>query len=180
MLDLFHTAYVGLGAYPNEYQNYLSDNAGYELYEKIHGERIVASFGGNLYDGEITDRYYRTTKKEYMRILSDHPFLFLKHAILNTLIGYTCGYLNLNFKKINYISASLGLLVVIFLIISKNYFLFLAIGATLCTYTLYYPPIPAYMFGAYLLNVFSYLKIIEYLFTINLIKNKKLVRFYLH
>jgi hypothetical protein len=159
----FHTTYVGLGAYPNEHQNYLSDKAGYELYEEIHGERIVATRGGNLYESVITDRYNSTTKKEYIRIMSDDPFLVLKHAVLNTLIGYTYGYMNVNLKEINYISAFLGLLLVIFLIISKNYFLFLAIGATLCTYTLYYPPIPSYMFGAYILNVFSFLKIIEYL-----------------
>ena len=159
--SLWHTVYVGIGAYENEYQNLLSDEAGYSLYKQKTGEALNASFGGNFYRNEVIKRYDLVCKSEVLRIFNENPLLFFKNAILNTFIGFSFGYLNTQNYIINYIFFLFGVIIFIFLIKYKYYLYLVAILSSICTFTLFYPPIPAYMYGAYLINVFVYINIIS-------------------
>ncbi|QMU64042.1 MAG: hypothetical protein GKR88_06875 [Flavobacteriaceae bacterium] len=153
--NVWHTVYAGLGAYQNEYGIKLSDKAPYNLYERITGEKLVASVGGNYYEEEVIDKYTVITKEEVIKIFKENPYIFIKNAFINTLQGFSFGYFNRNIDYINYFISFIGFIFLVFLYYNKLYTWIIFILFTVGTFTIYYPPIPAYMFGNYLPIVLS-------------------------
>ena len=49
--SFWHSAYIGIGAYPNPYVDRFSDNAGYELFEAERGIQLNKNIEGNYYYG---------------------------------------------------------------------------------------------------------------------------------
>ena len=151
--NIWHTVYAGIGAYENEYGIKLSDKDAYDLYEKETGEKLNASVGGNYYEEIIIDKYSEITKKESLVIIKNKPLMLIKNAILNTLQGYSIGYINKGGDMLNYIIALSGVLYFIYLVYFKKYIWVLMIGLSVGNFTLFYPPIQSYMYGSYLLII---------------------------
>ncbi|MDY7394199.1 hypothetical protein UMM65_03020 [Aureibaculum sp. 2210JD6-5] len=151
--NIWHTIYTGLGAYTNSYNIKLNDNTTYKLYENKTGKKLNASIGGNYYNNDIINEYTEITKSETLKIFNKSPMLFIKNAIVNTLQGFSIGYINKAGDNINYIISFTGFLLACLLLYFKKYLWFLMIGLSIGSFTLYYPPIQAYMYGAYLLMI---------------------------
>ena len=159
----WHTAYVGIGAYSNKYNIELSDNSGYKFYKDITG-KVVNS--GNIMVKEIKEDYYNHLKERLIEIVKEFPMMFVKNAIFNTIQAYSIGYSHsLNKKygnKLIYLSLFIGIMMISFLIYTKQYIIFLAIGFSTGSFTIYYPPILTYMYGNFILLVVGFIGIIEY------------------
>lgn len=154
--NFWHTVFVGFGAYDNKYDIYLGDDRAYQLYENEMGEKLNVFVGGNYYEEEVIEQYTEIAKRESLLIIRDNPFLILKNAAVNTLEGYSIGYVNRG-DWLNYLIALSGLAFVVLLIYYKMYIWFLMIGFSLGAFTLYYPPIGSYMYGVYLVSVMVFI-----------------------
>jgi hypothetical protein len=149
----WHTAYIGVGAYPNSHMTGLSDVNGYALFEEKTGSPLNASLGGNLYDESVMAQYGEIARDGYLSILrSDWPSL-MGNAVLNALQGFTIGYLVGKPYWVHLVMAATGFAVLAFLLVSRQFLLVALTVLTTLPFTLYFPPIPAYMYGAYLLLV---------------------------
>jgi hypothetical protein len=144
--------YIGVGAYPNPYGIQLSDDSGYQLYEMRFGETLSASLGGNLYLPEVYKTYRVLTKEVVLKQVQERPLLYLRNAVTNFAAAFSSGYINRAPSYVNYLSALLGVLL-LWLLLRRDRYIVLAIALISATYCLYYPPIPAYMYGNYLLLV---------------------------
>jgi len=157
----WHTMYVGLGAYDNPYGVILNDNAGYKLFD----EKTVISNKTNAkitnYDNfERRERYDDTLKKEYLAILKESPMLLLVNAVKNTLGGYSFGYF-VGSPLIQNMAIIFGGIFALLLLLFRQYVWFLAIGLSLISFTWFYPPIPAYMYGSYLIIIVSFIQVLS-------------------
>lgn len=157
----WHTAYIGIGAYPNEYVEAFNDNVGYALYEEKTGVPLNASLGGNLYDAAVANRYAEITRAEYFSILERDWPRVLRNVVLNTLQGFSPGYLTGQPYWVHLLFAAGGLVVVAALAWSRQFMLILLIGMSVGTFTIFCPPIPAYMYGAYALLVYGFIRVLE-------------------
>lgn len=155
--NFFHTAYVGLGAYENPWDINLSDNDGYDLYFDKTGDVLNASFGGNYFDDIVITHYSQITKDAYLDHFFENPLLIFRNALLNTIQGFSLGYYNHFFVIIT--SLTLGLSHIILLLYYRQWKIIILILATIGTIVPYYPPIPAYIFGNYLILTFSFYKL---------------------
>ena len=154
----WHTMYVGVGAYSNPYNIKLDDNEGYKYYKEQTG-KIVNS--GNIMKTDIKDDYYKVLKKRYFEILKENPIMIVKHLLLNVAESYSVGY-KVGNPRIIYASAFIGVIMMLLLLYTKQYMLFLAIGFAAGSFTPYFPPIGAYMYGSYILIVIGFIGIVDY------------------
>lgn len=144
--------YVGIAAYPNPYMNTLSDKAVYTLYKARTDLDYKYGDSEPAQEQRLTD----VLQREVQTIWATSPLLFARHAVLNILLAFSTGYVT-GGGPLNYGQALLGLLVLIGMLIARQYAIVLAVLATVGTFVLYYPPIPAYMYGAYLLLIMGFL-----------------------
>lgn len=154
----WHTMYVGVGAYENKYKIKLSDEEGYKYYKEQTGRGVNS---GNIMVSDIKEDYYKVLKKRYFEILEESPMMIIKHLVLNVAQSYSIGY-KVGNPKIIYTSAFIGIIMMLLLLYTKQYILFLAIGFTGGSFTPYYPPIGAYMYGSYILIVIGFIGIVDY------------------
>ena len=159
----WHTVFIGVGAYPNPYPylQTLSDNTGMDLFRTEKDSTISSSLEGKfVYDSSIQDAYLSFAREKYISILKERPLLLLRNAVLNFFQGYSAGHVsNFSFWLNVLISAS-GAVVFFFLLLRKEYFYLMAIGLSHISFSPFYPPIPVYMFGTYLLLVYAISKAI--------------------
>jgi hypothetical protein len=147
--------YVGLGAYGGFGVPSLSDNVSYDLFLLKTGQTIHTSIPGYSWnDKSVRIEFYKIIKKEYISLVCDKPFLVARNSIFNVLQGAGFGH-RPYIMWINIISSIVGLFIFLIIILTKNNFIFIALLATQCGYSLYFPPIPAYNFGMYILNIFA-------------------------
>lgn len=149
--NIWHTAYVGTGAYQNPYGVKLNDEDGFKLYEKAFGTKLSGATGGNVYDPETYRRYRMLGKKTVIAQFSESPLLYLKNALANTLGAYGLGYVSGKPDGLNYLLAFLGAFMFVFLVFSKQWIILISVGLLSVSFTPYYPPLPAYMYGNYAL-----------------------------
>ncbi len=162
----WHTVYVGLGAYPNETVEELSDNTGYALYEKVTGVRLNASIGGNYYDSKTIKRYTQISKDAAIKYCMEHSLNCIRNAALNTLQGFTIGYMTDKPYWLHLSMSFAGLLVIILLLISRQWLLIMSILMSLGTFVPFFPPIPAYMYGTYILLIYGLFRISDWVLTV--------------
>ncbi len=151
--NIWHTAYIGVGAYSNPFNMELSDNEGPKLFKKVTGDDLSFSIGGNVYESKVMEKYKSVTKKQFQNQLLSNPGLYLKNAVVNTFLAFSPGYIGGNINIINYFLSFIGFLVFLLFIKYKQWYYLSGILLLSASYTLYYPPIPAYMFGNYLLII---------------------------
>ena len=147
----WHTAYVGIGAYPNNAGIELSDESGYQLFKNKTDIKIDTTPPvGNYYDASVRMQYYQVLKQRLIEYANEHPFELGRNALLNIgqsfSVGYPVGHLGLA-----YVSSITGLIIMLILIQRQMYARFLMLFTGVAGFVTYYPPIPAYMFGNYLL-----------------------------
>jgi len=165
----WHTMYVGIGAYDNKYNINLDDGDGYKYYESQTAKIVNSS---NIMNSDIKKNYYKVLKNRYIDILNENPTMLFKNAILNIFESYSIGY-KVGSKNIIYFSAITGLFMIVLLLYTKQYILFFAIGFSGGSFSLYFPPIGAYMYGSYILIVLSVIGIIDFFILKRGKKNEK-------
>ncbi len=165
----WHTMYIGIGAYTNSYNITLSDNQAYKFFYNKTG-KVMNSF--NVTDKSLHEEYYAIMEKEYFAIVKSDPMMIIKNATLNVLQSYSFGYKVGNIKIV-YLSIFIGMIIVTSLLYFRQYILFFAIGLAGGTFTLYYPPIPVYMFGSYILIVFAIINIFHSIKNLRIKNNVK-------
>jgi hypothetical protein len=173
------TMFVGVGAYKNDHVLRLSDNEGYDHFEKVTGIPINASFNGNYYEEDIQEQFYSVFKKSFLQILKNSPFLLLKNSLVNIFQGYSIGYINGQPDWINYLISASGFVFFIFLIAYRQFLIVLLILLNNVGFSPYYPPIQAYMYGAYPLLVIGSLAIIAKRFNLSKIPNYFFIPIYI-
>lgn len=147
----WHTAYVGLGAYPNAGGIELSDESGYSRYKELSGTQInTVPPDGNYYDTTVRSAYYDALRKELIGYAAQHPGELARNAFLNTAQSFSLGYVTKS-RLLSYLSAAIGVLVALFMAWRGMYLRMAVLLAGVAGFVLYFPPIPAYMFGNYLL-----------------------------
>ena len=158
--NVWHTLYVGVGAYPNPYmKGRLTDTNGYRLMAEKTGLKLDVEVGGNYYIDSIVDRYREVTRTEYLRILRESPLLLIKNALVNVLASFSVGYAVGMPDGVNYGIALSGLVLLGLLVCLREYWMILAIGTSSIGFAPYFPPIQAYMFGSFILLSFVAAKI---------------------
>jgi hypothetical protein len=156
----WHTAYIGLGAYPNEFvtddfRPAFNDDVGYAFYLSQRGVQLDTELGGNYYEDEVIEDYMSLLRQEYLSVVrKDWPNV-LRNATLNTLQGFSVGHVRQKGYSFQLPVAASGLVVLAAMAWTGQYVLILLIGATVGTFTVFAPPIPGYMYGAYALLVFG-------------------------
>jgi len=158
---IWHTAYVGIGAYENPYMQGVTDNNAFALFKKKTGQNLYLYPGGNYYDSTTFAANVRILKTEYLKIAKQIPLLLLRNAFLNFFQGFSIGYLLDYPMWTNYLSMAAGLVFFILLVINRLYKWIIAIALTNLSFSVYFPPIPAYMFGSYLLLVSAFIVLLQ-------------------
>lgn len=152
----WHTIYIGLGAYENNFGvSRMSDEQGFEYFRQKTGVLLSTNpISGNFIDNKIRERYMESVQMRYFEIAREAPEIIVRNAFLNVLQVFSVGHI-VDRPKLSYLNSFIGLLVVCFLIFTKQKIW--ALGALLSAagFVFYYPPIPAYNFGAYVLLSFG-------------------------
>ncbi|AII13938.1 hypothetical membrane protein [Campylobacter iguaniorum] len=155
----WHTMYIGIGAYNNDFDIKLSDTSGFDYFNSIQDKIINSSLISD--DDELKHDYYDVLKDRYLQIIQLNPLLIIKNGVLNIIGSYGFGYKPENTILI-YTNILCGLIFMIMLLYCKQYTLFFAIGISSISFTPYYPPISAYMYGSYILIAIGIINIIHY------------------
>jgi hypothetical protein len=147
----WHTAYIGIGAYSNPYGiEKPVDSAGFDYYRKSTGREMTSDpIVGSFQDPEERDRYWLTLRTRYFEILADNPILIARNALFNVLQSFGVGY-DVDRRWMVYPSILLGLGMIVLTALSRQWIWGLGILAYAAGFALYFPPIPAYLFGGYL------------------------------
>ena len=153
---LWRQVYLGIAAYHNPYQDNLSDRAVANLYQQQTGKAMAHATS----DPTVETQLAAIAHQAVLRIAQKSPLLFVKNAVCNTLQAFSGGYVVGGGDEVNYALALLGLAVLWLLLRYKQYEYVVGILATVGTFTPYYPPIPAYMYGAYLLLVMGMMDVV--------------------
>jgi hypothetical protein len=157
----WHTAYVGIGAYPNNAGIELSDESGYSMFMDKTGIQInTTPPNGNYYDEKVRGQYYVILKDQLGRYAKDHPLQLGRNALLNVMQSFSVGYL-VGHLTLAYASAIAGLITLVALVMRRMYVTIALIFAGVAGFVAYYPPIPAYMFGNYLLLALALTSIVD-------------------
>ncbi len=158
----WHTVYIGIGAYPNNIMQGLSDNNGYDRFKILTSESVDASLNGNIQnDYDFRERYYQTIKFEYLKILQNNPILIVRNAILNFFASFSFGFHSKIPFVIQICISLMGLIIIIFYIKYRMFMQIIVISLSHITFSLYYPPIFAYVFGTIVLNVFFIIELVN-------------------
>jgi hypothetical protein len=157
----WHTAYVGIGAYPNDAGIELSDEAGYRMFKDRTGIQIdTTPPNGNYYDEKARGQYYEVLKERLKGYAKDHPLQLVRNALLNVAQSFSVGY-PVGHLALAYASAIAGLIALVVLAIRRMYVTIALIFTGVAGFVAYYPPIPAYMFGNYLLLALALASIVD-------------------
>jgi hypothetical protein len=157
----WHTAYVGLGAYPNDVVIELSDESGYALFLERTGIRIdTTPPNGNYYDTAVRGQYYEVLKNRLAQYAINHPLQIARNAILNGAQSFSVGY-PVGHRTLAYASALCGAVVLSLLAWRRMYVTIALLLAGVAGFVVYYPPVPAYMFGNYLILALALAAILE-------------------
>lgn len=149
----YHTMYIGIGAYPNPHGiERPVDNEGYDYFEQETGIEISThAIHGNWNNPELKELYMETLRGRYFEITRDTPLLLARNALYNFAQSFSVGY-DTSRAWLRPISAALGALVIGFLVFTRQWTWLVGTIAYTAAFAWYFPPIPAYLFGAYLLT----------------------------
>jgi hypothetical protein len=161
---VWHTAYIGVGAYPNPYMKGLTDNNAFDLFEEKTGQKLYVYPGGNYFDSITFAKNVAILRKAYFDVVKHSPSLVLRNATLNFFQSFSIGYLVDYSLALNYGTAFMGFAIFCTLLFYKQFLWVIAIVFSSLSFSPYFPPIPAYMFGSYLLIALALIKTIIKIF----------------
>lgn len=159
--SVYHTIFVGAGAYSNDLGLHLEDSSGYDLIERRENIKLNIHPGENYYDPEITLLYNSILKEEVWYLITNHPVLLIRNATLNFGQSFFIGFRPGAGDLMNTLLSISGYLILLFFLLMKNrriWLLLLSITCYSVTYVLYFPPIQSYHYGAYLLILFLFIE----------------------
>jgi hypothetical protein len=160
-LTPWHTAFVGLGAYPNELAVELSDVSGFKHFEAETGIKVdINPIDGNWSNESFQRRYAMVLKAQYVEYASKNPEKILKNSVLNIFQGFSIGY-PIGYPIFALISSFMGFMYLGVLLIYRMWVHALVLFSGVVGFAIYYPPIPAYMFGNYLILAFTFASLIS-------------------
>ena len=84
----WHTMYVGIGAYGNEYRVELSDNDAYNYYKQETGKEVNS---GNIMISKIKNDYYDFLKNRILEIVNENPLMMIRNMAYNVAQSYSFG-----------------------------------------------------------------------------------------
>ena len=99
-------------------------------------------------------------KSEVFRLIYLDPILYIQNAFKNVLHLYGLGYSD-DYYWFRYVSMLLGAAFLLLLIYKKLYFHLILIFTLNVGYILYFPPVPMYMAGTYLLLIHGWLEVLS-------------------
>jgi hypothetical protein len=160
----WHTIYIGVGAYENNLGvPDLGDNRGYEYFYQKTGIKInTDAIYGNYNDEKIHKTYMNSLKNRYFEIITEDPIQLIKNAIQNGVKVFSIGYLD-RYPSLSWLINIQAIMLIAFLIYAKQYIWIFAVVSSAFGFFLYFPPVPSYNFGAYLLLVFGFLSAISHI-----------------
>src|SRR6185437_8510633 len=158
----WHTAYIGLGAYSNPFGIAKPlDSAGFDYYRNQTGKQMTTDpISGSFQDPHSRADYWNVLHTRYSRIFRDHPILIARNAVLNTIQSFGPGY-DVDRSWVTLLSTVAGLIMIGLIVVCRQWLWGLAILAYAVAFTPYFPPVPAYLFGAYLFTALAMGGIVE-------------------
>jgi len=146
---VWHTAFVGIGAYENSEGIELSDESAYAHYREATGVAISTNpVTGNLRGVEERSRYYAFLKGRYLAFLGEHPLRLARNAVFNLVQSFGLGF-STKSRALNVVSGVIGVAIGIAVVWTGQWVWGVGILAYSVAFAPYFPPIPAYLFGAY-------------------------------
>lgn len=160
----WHTAYVGIGAYDNPYGiDGPFDENGYAYYERVTGRAMDSNpVDGTFQQAAVRDDYWRVLRERYLEIARERPLMLVRNAALNTAEAFALGY-DADRRWVTWASAFSGLVMLGLIVLSRAWIWGAGILCYAAAFTPYFPPIPAYLFGAYLLTALAAGQVAEHL-----------------
>lgn len=152
----WHTVYVGIGAYENPYGiDGPLDERGFDYYRDTTGVVIdMNPIDGTFQDAAARERYWGVLRERYLEIAHERPLLLVRNAAYNTAESFALGY-DADRSWVTLLSGLAGLVMIGLIVASRAWIWGLGILCYAAAFTPYFPPIPAYLFGAYLLTALA-------------------------
>lgn len=149
-----HSRFIGLGAYGGTNVIDVEDAVGFAEFRRRTGIKIDTNpVSGNWGDPTVSNRYAAVMGEAWWDNAT--PSIIVRNAILNLLQSFSVGY-PYRSRGFAELSAALGCLTLLALACTGQWRIVIAICANYATFGWFYPPIPNYMFGAYILIAFGW------------------------
>ena len=147
----WHTAYVGIAAYPNQMVHGLSDVSGWREFRDQAGLRGRVNGLAQIFEDEgLAARYSAWCRERVLTFVRRWPLLAVRNGALNLMASFGLGYF-VGLPAVTAVSIGFGAAFLATLMLRRMYLMAVAIGFSAAGFAAVYPPIPAYMFGGYLL-----------------------------
>ncbi len=150
--DPWHTAYVGIAAYPNPYVQEFHDRAAHRVWEEKSGERLDKGPYGNYREPGVVAETSEAKREAFLAIARESPGMLARNAFFNLLQSFSLGYVT-DFPPLTAVSTILGAIVIGVLAWRRRWGFLVAIAASSASFVVFFPPIQIYMYGSYVLLV---------------------------
>ncbi len=156
----WHSAYIGVGSYPNDYGISFVDQSGFDFYEAQTGVEVSGDPDGNLYaEPGFHSKYDGVMKDGFFDIASSDPLLIARNAVYNFGQVFSLGYFTASLT-LSYLSSLAGFAFLGLLLWRRHYLIALVIAAS-APASLFVPPIQAYMLGTLALTAVAVILVLE-------------------
>lgn len=146
-----HAAYIGLGAYPNKHNIVMSDATGHDSFREETGYSFDFSLGSETYSPEVREAYDDHLRGKIGEVVKVDPALPIRNAVINLGQSFSIGHaIGVPFPVHLLVAVCGGLIMFSLLTLGQWRFVVLNLAAT-SAFVFYYPPIPAYFFGSYVI-----------------------------
>lgn len=154
-----HSRYIGLGAYSGSDVIDVEDAVGFAEFRRRTGIKIDTNpITGNWGDSSISAQYALVMNEAYWDKATS--ISIIKNALLNLLQSFSVGF-PYRMRGFAEISAAFGALTLLSLALTRQWLIIGAVGAYYATFGWFYPPIPNYLFGAYVLTGFGWSVVLD-------------------
>jgi len=146
----WHTMYVGLGAYSNPYgMEGPFDEAGFKRYTDLTGKAISThAITGDYSKREVRQDYYALMRSEYLNVVRESPLGIMRNAAYNLIQSFGFGY-RVSRPVVQLVSGVVGLIMIGLIVWTHQWMWGVGVLAVAGSFAPYFPPIPAYLFGAF-------------------------------
>jgi hypothetical protein len=152
----WHTAYVGIGAHANPYgiaKPY--DKYGYEYYRTVTGRVIDTNpISGTFTNSQSREQYQDVLRTRYLEIARERPWMLIRNVAYNGLQAFAGGH-DVDRPWLQSAATLAGAVMLVLILMCRQWVWGLGILGYAAAFVPYFPPIPAYLFGAYLFTALA-------------------------
>ena len=152
--------YSSMGAYGGLNVDSFSDNISFRDYNKAIGKNYTYNTSPGLYDAEVIMGEAKWGQSKFFETIKEKPVLIMRSSLLNIFEAFSFGYAAKS-MVITYISALIGFILLILLIIYKMWREIIFIFGSVIIFIFYLAPVPIYLYGTYLILIYSYISLTE-------------------